>query len=68
MIPLTGQMYRHKKTGGVYVVLFADARIESDWVEAVIYRRVDDELAPPIVRPYVEFADGRFEPYKGDAP
>ncbi len=61
MIPLTGQTYRHKKTGHLYRVLFADARIEAGNVEAVIYRRVDETGGVPWVRPYTEFCDGRFE-------
>ncbi len=61
MIPLTGQHYRHKKTGNVYVVLLADCRIEATNTEAVAYRRVEDSAAPVWIRPYTEFADGRFE-------
>ena len=61
MIPLTGQTYRHKKTGNLYRVLHADARIEATNTEAVVYTRADFETGIVWVRPLTEFLDGRFE-------
>jgi len=64
MIPLTGQLYRHKKTGNVYRVVLADCRIEATNTEAVAYQRDDDHASVVWVRPYTEFTDGRFEPFQ----
>jgi len=62
VIPLTGKCYRHKKSGNIYRVVFADCRIEATNTEAVAYRRVGVNFATPVwVRPYEEFVDGRFE-------
>jgi len=61
VIPLTGKCYRHKKTGNVYRVVLADCRIEATNTEAVAYQRADMAAGIVWVRPYEEFADGRFE-------
>lgn len=53
-------LYRHKKTGGIYVHL-TNAHIEADKTFVAVYRRVgatQDDLA--WVRPIDEFHD-RFE-------
>ena len=60
-MPLTGQLYRHLKTGHTYVVVLADCRIEATNAEAVAYRREDNPGGVVWVRPYTEFCDGRFE-------
>lgn len=54
-----GKLYRHKKTGGFYHVVLEDAIIEATMERAVIYRALSDNKV--WVRPYSEFADGRFE-------
>lgn len=56
---MTDRIYRHKKTGGLYRVVFSEAVIEATLETAVVYRSVDD--GPVWVRPYAEFFDGRFE-------
>ncbi len=61
VMPLTGQVYRHVKTGNFYRVIIADARIEATNTEAVVYRREDIEVGTVWVRPRSEFTDGRFE-------
>jgi hypothetical protein len=52
-------LYRHKKTGGVYAVLIENAVIESDQTPCVVYQGVDQSVT--WVRPAAEFHDGRFE-------
>lgn len=56
-----GKKYRHLKTGNTYLV-FGLCKIEKDWVDAVLYRRLPGE-GPEflIARPIAEFLDGRFE-------
>jgi len=51
------EIWRHVKTGGLYMVLVRDAIIEADMTEAVVYRGIDLKTW---VRPAVEFFDGRF--------
>jgi hypothetical protein len=71
-MPLTGQLYRHKKTGNIYKVILADCRIEATNTEAVAYQRVlfgmdRHELTTVVwVRPFSEFVDGRFEHVTGN--
>ena len=67
IIPLTGQLYRHKKTGNIYRVVLADCRIEATNTEAVAYQRAHDRMSVVWVRPYVEFSDGRFEPFDSNS-
>jgi len=52
--------FRHKKSQGVYRVLFEEAFLEASQTRAVIYQ---DTLSPHItwVRDHAEFFDGRFE-------
>lgn len=52
------EIYRHKKTGGVYAVV-CNATSESDGVLLVVYRNLD--TGARWVRPAEEFNDGRFE-------
>lgn len=52
-------VYRHVKTGGLYVVLHWDARIEASMDEAVVYQSLKDGMM--WVRPKTEFMDGRFK-------
>lgn len=52
------EIYRHKKTGGIYGVV-CNATRESDGVLLVVYRNV--ETGDRWVRPASEFNDGRFE-------
>lgn len=58
MAGATQEVYRHKKTGGIYGVI-CNATRESDGVLLVVYRNLDtgDRWA----RPADEFNDGRFE-------
>lgn len=51
--------WRHKKTGGVYMVLTADAKIEATLERAVVYQSMKDSTI--WVRPHKQFVDGRFE-------
>jgi len=51
-------LYRHVKTGGLYLLL-GDCLIESDKTLAVIYKSMCDGRV--WVRPTREFFDGRFE-------
>jgi hypothetical protein len=58
------QRYRHKKTGGTYVVLHADATAQTageirDMEDLVVYKSEKDDSV--WVRPSSEFHDGRFE-------
>ena len=64
VMPLTGQLYRHKKTGHVYRVLLAHCRIEATNTEAVAYQSSEQKFATVWIRPYDEFCDGRFEPLR----
>lgn len=52
------EIFRHKKTGGVYAVV-CNATRESDGVPLVVYRNLDTGAL--WVRPADEFHDGRFE-------
>lgn len=52
------EVYRHKKTGGIYAVV-CNATRESDGVLLVVYRSL--ETGARWVRPADEFNDGRFE-------
>lgn len=52
------EVYRHKKTGGIYAIV-CYANREGDGVELVVYRNV--ETGDVWVRPRTEFEDGRFE-------
>lgn len=54
-------VWRHKKTGGLYVVLFACV-IEADWSPGLVYQNVNG--GPLIVRPTDQFLDGRFTPVR----
>ena len=53
------EVYRHQKTGGLYIVIEWDVYIEASVTKAVVYRNICDGLT--WVRPYEEFMDGRFE-------
>jgi len=52
-------IWRHKKTGGLYVILDEDAIIEKTLERATIYRSLIDNRT--WIRPFDEFHDGRFE-------
>lgn len=51
-------LYRHRKTGGLYTLLF-EAILEKNLERVVVYRCT--ETGKLWVRPYKEFFDGRFE-------
>lgn len=51
--------WRHIKSGGMYRVLTADAKLEWNLVRAVVYQSLADHSI--WVRPHSEFMDGRFE-------
>jgi hypothetical protein len=55
-------LYRHKKTGKVYILLMT-AHMEKDSAHVCVYQRVghDDKNDNTWVRPASEFFDGRFE-------
>ena len=60
-----GNLYRHKKRGSTYEILYEAAKASSvivalDNMTMVVYRNVDDGRV--WVRPAIEFFDGRFEP------
>lgn len=57
--PDTRELWRHKKTGGLYRVL-AYGVLEWDMRNAVIYR-LDGDVGVIWIRPESEFRDGRFE-------
>ncbi len=61
MIAEEGKAYRHKKTGGVYVVRGICKR-EADEVHCVLYAAFNERVSIPWCRPIEEFCDGRFEP------
>ncbi len=55
-------LYRHKKTGGLYIVMAGlneDVFIEATATPAIIYKSLQDDKI--WVRPISEFLDGRFE-------
>lgn len=52
------EIYRHKKTGGIYGVV-CNATRESDGELMVVYRNI--ETGERWIRPASEFNDGRFE-------
>lgn len=57
--PSISNLWRHIKTGGVYVVM-CPAVIETDAVPAVAYAIANGD-GTVWVRPVTEFLDGRFE-------
>lgn len=59
---MANKLYRHKK-GTLYEVISTNAKIESTWEGAVIYRQYGVLNAPLIARPHSEFFDGRFTEY-----
>ncbi|WP_368187413.1 hypothetical protein [Aestuariibius sp. HNIBRBA575] len=52
------QIWIHRKTGGLYVIIDDNALIEADLTPAVAYRSL--ETGQLWVRPRAEFHDGRF--------
>jgi len=61
---LRGRLVRHKKTGGVYVIvsdLGDKLRIEATNKPAYAYMSVESGKHPTWVRPASEMEDGRFE-------
>jgi len=52
-------VYKHVKTGGLYVVI-GSCRIEKDNVLAIRYRPLNATY-PEWIRPEKEFFDGRFK-------
>lgn len=61
---ITGNLYRHLKTGKHYRVELGDVTIEATMERGVVYRGLSDGVA--WVRPYSEFMDGRFELATGE--
>lgn len=51
-------IWKHVRTGGLYEVLVADARIEATLEPVVVYKSMTDGVV--WVRPVAEFMDGRF--------
>ena len=58
LYPLPGEIYRHVKTGGRYMVICM-ALEEAPGTPVVVYR--DIEKGGTWTRPAREFLDGRFE-------
>lgn len=57
---MTDKIYKHLKSGKLYMVLYEDAIIEASMTPAVVYKsRLDNTVW---VRPKAEFFDGRFMP------
>lgn len=55
------ELWRHKATGGVYELIFRDARLEwNNSHDHCVYRNV--KTGQVWIRPREEFFDGRFEP------
>lgn len=54
------KIWRHKKTGGLYVVVTDNFQIEATMEQGILYKGVYD--GKEWVRPKTEFMDGRFEP------
>lgn len=52
-------IWRHKKTGGLYIILEDDLTIEATMERAVCYVSIHDNRK--WIRPHSEFHDGRFE-------
>ena len=59
----SGQVWRHEKTGGDYLVLHPDTTLESTGERMVTY--INRETAKCWVRYYAEFVDGRFTLVRG---
>jgi hypothetical protein len=53
------KIWRHKKTGGLYVIIDDDFLIEKTKERGVLYRSVQD--GQKWMRSHAEFHDGRFE-------
>jgi len=53
------KIWRHKKTGGLYVIIDDDITIEATGERGVLYRSVQD--GRKWVRSHAQFHDGRFE-------
>lgn len=51
--------WQHRKSGGLYTVLYDNATREHDLEPVVVYRALSDGRI--WVRPATEFFDGRFE-------
>jgi len=52
-------IWRHKKSGGLYTIIDEESFIESTMQRATIYRSLHDNRS--WIRPKDEFHDGRFE-------
>lgn len=57
-IEATGEIWRHKKTGGLYEII-AVGIIEADHTACIVYQSFKDGVV--WVRPRLEFYGGRFE-------
>lgn len=57
-------VWRHKATGGFYVLLLM-AMNETDLIPAAVYKSLKDNII--WTRPWREFTDGRFEKVDWDA-
>ena len=54
-----GSVWRHLKTGHIYIVV-GECLIEASVTDAILYRRCDGTRGPVWCRPLSEFTDGRF--------
>lgn len=55
-------MWKHVKTGGIYVIILDNVLREHDLVPQVVYMNTEDKKIWS--RPREEFFDGRFEEMK----
>lgn len=56
---MVNNIWRHKKTGNLYIILADDMLIESTMERAICYVSLHDNRK--WIRPHKEFYDGRFE-------
>lgn len=52
-------IWRHKKTGGLYTILDEDFKIEATTERGTLYQNL--QSGERWIRPFSEFHDGRFE-------
>lgn len=58
-------IYKHVKSGGLYVLEIQNALLEVNKESVVVYRSLETNQV--WVRPHKEFFDGRFVEYKNES-
>lgn len=56
--PNESEIWQHRKSGGLYMIMSEEATLEKDLSKQVIYTSLFDGAV--WIRPYSEFFDGRF--------